>query len=66
MTKPPNPPPGEMIWNVLAASGMDWNTAFIFSANSLVWSSVELAEAWTMVKTTPWSSVGASSFCEKM
>ena len=35
-------------------------------AKSLVWSSVELADACTMPKTTPWSSAGASSFCENM
>ena len=39
--------------------------SFTFAAKSFVWSSVALADACTIPKTTPWSSIGASSFCEK-
>ncbi len=61
---PPNPPLGEVIWNVTSLSGNDWKTSPTLDANSLVWSSVAFAADWMIANTTPWSSAGASSCCE--
>jgi hypothetical protein len=63
---PAKPPVGKMIWKVLAVSGNDLKVLSISSVKSLVWSRVALAEDWTMAKMMPWSSAGASSFCENM
>src|SRR5215468_4301282 len=46
VTMPPKPPVGEVIWKMLSASGKEWNTSYILDAKSIVWSRVELADAW--------------------
>ena len=66
VTMPEKPPLGNVIWNVACVSGNDWKTSLTCLVKSFVWSSVALGAAWTMPKTTLWSSVGASSFCENM
>ena len=61
---PPKPPLGKVSWKLLLNSGIDWKLRKIFSVKGVTCSMVALAGVSTLPNTTPWSSVGASSFPE--
>ena len=58
---PPKPPVGNVIWNEWSNSGVDRNIPKIDSVYGSSCSTVALGGTSMAPKTTPWSSLGASS-----